>query len=441
MKGTPIKERLPEIPPELRWDQPLRLPPALAESELTARLLELAAPNTHLDEAVCFLGGGVADHYVPAIVDSIAAAVGPQPVGPDAPQPLLQLVFELQTLFASLTGLDAASAPLADGPTAFAEAIRMACQATGRSEAVLARSLSPDYRAIARTLLAAPAPGGAGVRPPYGGLEAYATELREAGYHGGVIRADELERLLSDRTACLAVEQPNFFGCLEDLAALAAAAHQHGALLVAKVDPISLGILKSPGEVGADIAVADAQPLGRRPAYGGSLGLLAARAPLKSRLPGWRVERAADGFQALGQATGRLRADLVARPVAYLAAVGPQGLAEAAALCVRLAHEAQRRLCGIEGFDPRFRAPFFKEFVVESEHDADEIAEALLQSNILGALALQPYYPEMERCLLFAVTERRTKADLDLLCHALDLLADAEGFDTDLDPEARNEDE
>jgi len=402
---------------------------------LSARLLDLAAPNTHLDEAVCFLGGGVADHYVPAIVDSVAAQAGLAPVGPDAPQPLLQAVFELQALFASLTALETASAPFADGPTAFAEAIRLAVRATGRREALVARSASPDYRAIAQTHLASPS-----------------LVLREAGYHGGVLRPDEVERLLSDQTACLAVDQPNYFGCLEDLPTLAAAAHRHGALLVVRVDPISLGLLAPPGQVGADIAVADAQPLGSRPAYGGSIGLLAARAALAASLPGWRVERHGDAFRAGGmedwmngwvdewkKGADRLspatiqpsihpvfhsvRAEQIVRPIAYLAALGADGLRDAAALCARSAHETQRRICGIEGFSPRFRAPFFKEFVVESDHDPEEVAQALLESNILGGLPLQRSYPEMEGCLLFAVTERRTRADVDLLCHALSLLA------------------
>jgi len=386
----------------------------LSESELSARLLDLAAPNTHLDEAVCFLGGGVADHYVPAVVDAVAARAGSMAIGPDAPQPWLQAVFELQALFASLTALEAASAPFADGPTAFAEAIRMAARATGRREALVARSASPDYRAIAQTRLAGPS-----------------LVLREAGYHGGVSRPDEVERLLSDQTACLVVDQPNFFGCLEDLPTLVAAAHRHGALLIVRVDPISLGILAPPGQVGADIAVADAQPLGSRPACGGSIGLLAARAGLAAELPGWRVERMGDAaFQAAakcqqdaGGTFHPVRAEQVVRPIAYLAALGADGLRDAAALCTRGAHETQRRICGIEGFSPRFRAPFFKEFVVEADHDPEKVAEALLESNILGALPLQRLYPEMEGCLLFAVTERRTRADVDLLCHALSLLA------------------
>ena len=401
-------ELFAEIPPEVRWGRPLRLPEALPETQLTARLAELATPNTDLDEAVCFLGGGVYDHYVPAVVDAVASAVGPQPIGPGSPQTLLQVVFELQTLFAELTALEAAAAPFADGPMALVEAVRLAARATGRSGAVVARSLNPSYRAILRTMLA-----GSGI------------ELAEAGYHGGVTRTDQAERLLSDNTACLIVQHPNYFGCLEDAAALAGAAHRHGALLVALVDPLSLALLAPPGVAGADLAVADAQPLGFHAAWGGgTLGLLACRAGLLEHLPGWRVERHGETFQAIGEAREPLRADRVVRPVAHLAALGAEGLARAASLCVDLAHEARRRVCSIEGFDSRFRAPFFKEFVIESAISPGDMAEELLQSNVLGALPLQADYPEMDHCSLFAATERRTHTDINMLCHSLDLLVD-----------------
>lgn len=399
-----------DIPPELRLAQPLRLAPPTSEAELSARLLELAAPNTHLDEAVCFLGGGTYDHYVPAVVDAAAAAVGPQLVGPDAPQALLQLVFELQELFAALTALEVAAAPLPDGPSALVEAIRLALAATGRREVVMARNVHPAWRNIAETMLSGPA-----------------AEFHEVEHHGGVVSLDKVERAVTDTTACLVVAQPNFFGCLEDVAALATAVHRHGARLIVKVDPISLGLLAPPGEAGADIAVADGQSLGSRPTWGAaSLGLLACRAELAAALPCWRVERGGEGFHAVGERRTLVRAARVARPVAYLAALGAEGLARAATLSASRAHTAQQRICSVEGFDRRFRAPFFKEFVVEASHEPEEVAEQLLESNILGPLALEALYPEMEGCLLFAATERRTRADIDMLHHALELLEAAD---------------
>ncbi|NQT54187.1 hypothetical protein HQ576_19175 [bacterium] len=400
------EDTIHDIPPELRCTAPLRLAPPMAEAELSARLLELAAPNTHLDEAVCFLGGGACDHYVPAVVDAVAATVGPRLIAPDSPQSMLQLVYELQTLYAALAGLPVAAAPFADGPTALVEAVQLAVAATGRPEVVVSRSVHPGYRAILHTLLAGPA-----------------TTLREVDHQGGVVSLDRLERQVTDATACVVVEHPSFFGCLEDVAALATAVHRHGARLVVKVDPLALGLLASPGETGADVAVCDAQPLGIRPTWGaGALGLLACRPELADALPCWRVERSEAGFASVGEARGRLRADVVARPVAYLAAVGAEGLARAAALCATRAHAALQRIGSVEGFSRRFRAPFFKEFVVESAHDPADVAEQLLDSNILGPLSLEELCPEMEHCLLFAVTERRTKTDIDMLHHALELL-------------------
>lgn len=408
----PAEGFLAEIPPELRVTRPLQLPPALCEAELTARLLDLASPNTHLDEAVCFLGGGTYDHYVPAIVDEVAGRVPPCPVTPSSPQPVLQAVFELQELFASLMGMEAACAPYADGPGALVAAIRAAARATGRSEALVARSVNPRYRAIARSLLSPP------------------MLLQEAGYHGGATRPSDVERLLSGRVACVVVEQPNFFGCFEDLAALAAAAHGCGAQFVVKSDPISLGILNPPGAMGADIVVADAQALGSRPQYGSeSLGLLACRSGLAPALGGWRVERQGDAFLATGTPDQVVMADRLVRPIVYLAAVGAEGLFRAATLSLGMAHEAERRITSLEGFTLRFRAPFFKEFAIECEGDPEGVRDALLESNILGALPLRADYPEMENCVLFAATERRDRSDAGLLQHTLELLSDLRGPD------------
>ncbi len=395
-----------DIPAELRLHEPLRLDPPLTEAGLSARLLTLATPNTHLDEAVCFLGAGAYDHYVPAVCDAAAVRIGRALIRPDSPQPLLQLVYELQVLFAQLTGIETVAAPLSDGPTALVEAVRLALAATGRTEAAVARNLHPTCRSVLETRLAGPG-----------------MAFREVALHGGAISLDELERAMSDATACVVVEHPNVFGCLEDVAALAEAAHRHGALLVVKVDPLSLALLASPEESGADVAVSDGQALGSPPLWGAaSLGLLACRAELAGALPCWRVERDGEGFRSAGTPRAAVRADRVARPVTYLSALGSDGLARVASLCAERARSAQQRICSVEGFDRRFRAPFFKEFVVESAYPPDGVAEQLLESNILGPLSLEEHFPEMEQCLLFAVTERRTKADIDMLHHALDLL-------------------
>jgi glycine cleavage system protein P-like pyridoxal-binding family len=178
------------------------------------------------------------------------------------------------------------------------------------------------------------------------------------------------------------------------------------------------------------MVVADAQPLGTRPCYGsGAAGLLACRADLLEAASSWRVVED-DGLWAVGEADAAVPADRVVRPLAYLAAMGGEGLARAAELSAQAAAEARRRLCGIDGIEARFRTPFFKEFVVESEADPADIAEELLDSNILGGLPLQPHYPEMDHCMLFAATERRTATDIDMLCHSVELAA---SLDLDLE--------
>jgi len=194
---------------------------------------------------------------------------------------------------------------------------------------------------------------------------------------------------------------------------------------VVKVDPIALGLMTSPGELGADMVVADAQALGSRPLYGSeSLGLLTCRAGLAPALGGWRVERQGDALVATGRASQTVRVDRVVRPVVYLAAMGAAGLARAATLSMARAHDTQRAITSIEGFSLRFRMPFFKEFAIECAGHPRDVADALLESNLLGALPLQSDYAEMENCVLFAATERRTSADIDLLRHTLELLGE-----------------
>ncbi len=406
------------IPPELRLDRLLRLPEPMAEAALSTHILELAAPNTHCDEAVCFLGAGTYDHYVPAVVEAIAERLPHIHVGPEATEAFLRLVFDLQVYWQELSALEVGFAPLADGPHALVEALKAAARATGRRGAIVARSMNPTWRQTAQTLTR-------------GSLT-----LGEVGYHGGITRPSDLARLLSADVACVVVEHPNYFGCLEDVASLGSAAHEAGALLVVKTDPISLGVLRPPGDLGADIAVADAQALGSRPAWGGnSIGLLASSEAIAQAVRSWRVVANEGRCRPEGEAQVAILAERLARPVLYLAAVGGEGLRRAAALSTAMAHRALEAITGLEGFEPRFRAPFFKEFVVESLLDPREVAEALLESNILGALPLQDDYPAMENCLLFAATERRSEGDIELLRHTLELLAETDlgELETDAD--------
>jgi len=254
------------VPVELRLNRPLDLPPALSELELNDHLSELAAQNTSPGQAACFLGGGAYDHFIPALVDFVAGRsefyTAYTPYQPEASQGTLQAMFEYQTLIAQLTGMDVSNASLYDGGTAVSEGVLMARSATGRpGRVVTAASVHPEYRQVLATYLAH--------------LDC---ELVTVPAPHGFLQPDALAAAVDDRTACVVVEHPNFFGCLEDVQALAAIAHQAGALFLVAVDPISLGLLARPGDYGADIVAAEGQSLGNPMAFGGPyLGILACR--------------------------------------------------------------------------------------------------------------------------------------------------------------------
>jgi glycine dehydrogenase subunit 1 len=271
------------IPPALRLGRPLDVPPALGEIELTAHLKELAGRNQSASDTVCFLGGGSYDHFIPAVVDSIAGRgefyTAYTPYQAEASQGSLQAFFEFQTLICQLTGLGVANASLYEGGSAVAEAILMALTVTGRLGKVLvAESVHPEYRQTLATYLA--------------NLEARVVTLPTP---HGFLDPDDLNKELDDQTACVVVQHPNFFGCLEEVEAMSAATRAKGALFVVSFDPISLGVLKRPGQYGADIAVAEGQCLGTPMGFGGPyLGLLACREEYVRKMPGRLVGQTVD---------------------------------------------------------------------------------------------------------------------------------------------------
>ncbi len=270
-----LDELFAQIPPELRLKRELNIAPALSEIELTAHMADLAGKNVAAGQKVCFLGGGSYDHFVPAIVDYVASRgefyTSYTPYQPEVSQGNLQATFEYQTLIAELTSMDVSNASLYDGGSAAAEAVLMSISVTQRhGRVVLAASVHPEYRQTIATYLT--------------NLD---IEVVTVGTSDGTVSPEELARAITDTTACVLVQQPNFFGCIEDMNALAKAAHERGALLVVAVDPISLGILKRPGEYGADIVVAEGQSLGTPMQFGGPyLGIMACREQFVRRMPG-----------------------------------------------------------------------------------------------------------------------------------------------------------
>jgi len=425
--ASSLEELFASVPEELRLARPLDLPPALSELELTQQLGELAANNAHIGQKVCFLGGGAYDHFVPAVVDALAGRgefyTSYTPYQPEVSQGNLQVMFEYQTLICQLTGMDVSNASLYDGGTAAAEGVLLAMSVTGRhKKALVAESVHPHYREILETYFAS-----------------IGAELVTVGAASGAVKPADVAAGIDNETACVLLQHPNFFGCLEDVAAIAKIAHDAGALLVQSFDPISLGLLKRPGDLGADVAVAEGQSLGTPLLYGGPyLGIMACKEQFVRRMPGRIAGQTVDRrgrrcwvltLQTREQHIRREKATsnictnqglFALRAAIYLAEMGPQGLKETAELCVRKAHYAKERLTANTRLSLAFDRPTFKEFVVRDRDS--RVGELIAQATDAGYLAgipLGQWYPHLDDCLLVCVTEKRTRAEIDGLAEVL----------------------
>ena len=422
-----IEELFDQIPPEVRLERPLDLAPAHCEMELSQHLSNLASQNLHAANSVCFLGGGSYDHFVPAVVDAIASRgefyTSYTPYQPEVSQGNLQVMFEYQTLICQLTGMDVSNASLYDGGNAAAEAVLMAMSATKRNgKVVVPASVHPEYRQILETYLAS--------------LD---TELVTVPADDGATALSALEAAVDEETACVLVQHPNFFGSVEQTEDIAHIAHQKGALLIVAFDPISLGLLKRPGDCGADIAVAEGQSLGTPMQYGGpSLGIMACREKFVRRLPGRIGGETVDRrgrrcwvltLQTREQHIRREKATsnictnqglFALRAAIYLATLGPQGLRETAELCVQKANYARQQIMQSDRFADAFSLPTFKEFVVRDQNNqvASMLQDAANQ-GILAGIPLQKWYPDLSDCFLVTVTEQRTKQQIDALANCL----------------------
>ncbi|MBX6312602.1 MAG: aminomethyl-transferring glycine dehydrogenase subunit GcvPA [Isosphaeraceae bacterium] len=413
------------IPAEFRLDRPLAIPPALPELELTRHVSDLAARNQGADSRPCFLGGGCYDHFIPAVVDHLAARgefyTAYTPYQAEASQGTLQAIFEYQTLITQLTGLDVSNASLYDGGSAVAEAMLMALTITRRfGRIVAAGSVHPEYRQIAQTYLANLEP-----------------ELVTVPARGGRVEPDELAAAITEDTAAVILQYPNFFGQLEEVEALVEAAHRQGALAIVSVDPISLGLLRRPDTYGADIVVAEGQSLGNYLAYGGPyLGIMACREAYVRKMPGRIVGQTTDRrgrrcwvltLQTREQHIRREKATsnictnqglLALRASIYLAAMGPRGLRQVAELSTRKAHYAAEQLAQVDGLSLAFEGPFFKEFVLRSRKDPAQVLAEVGRLGYHGGIALGRWYPDLADGILVAVTEKRTKEEIDGLAAA-----------------------
>jgi glycine dehydrogenase subunit 1 len=417
-----IDELFAMVPPELRFKGDLCVLPGLGEMELTAHVADLAASNVPASAAACFLGGGSYDHFIPAVVDAISGRsefyTAYTPYQAEASQGSLQAFFEYQTLITQLTGMDVSNASMYDGGSAAAEGVLMAIHATGRRRVVTAQSVHPEYRQVVATYLA--------------NLN---VDLVTLGAPGGAVAAAELAAAVDDQTACVLIQHPNFFGCLEEVEAAAEATHRAGALVVAAVDPISLGLLVRPGDWGADIVVAEGQSLGNPMAFGGPyLGIMACREQFVRRMPGRLVGQTVDRrgkrcwvltLQTREQHIRREKATsnictnqglYALRAAVYLALMGPAGMRSVAELCLQKAHYAAEKLAAAPGLSLVFDRPTFKEFVVRVKgRSVAELVERAAEKGIFAGVPLKRWYPELSDCLLVAVTEKRTRPEIDRL--------------------------
>jgi glycine dehydrogenase subunit 1 len=416
-----VEELFREIPDGVRFQGRLALEPALSEQELVAHLEELAARNVHTGEEISFLGAGVYDHYVPAVVDYLLSRgellTAYTPYQPEMSQGLLQAIFEYQTAICELTGMDVSNASGYDGTTVAADACYVAKHVTGRAKVVLAESLSPQVRQVVKTY----APG-------------FGLDVVEVPHRSGVTDADELAEAAQD-AACVIFQQPNFFGCLEPAPDLASAASDAGALAVAHVDPLSLGVLEAPGEYGCALAIGEGQPAGNPQSYGGPhYGFIAARSEYVRRMPGRIVGETTDvdGKRAYvltlqtreqhirrEKATSNITTNqtlLALGGFVYLSWLGPQGLREVGETCMSLAAYAKERL-GMRLVFPEKAT--FKEFAVRVGRPAEEAIASARAQGVHPGYALKRDYAGMEDGLLVCVTERRSPADIDRLAEVL----------------------
>jgi glycine dehydrogenase subunit 1 len=421
-----IDDLFSDVPEDLRANG-LDLQDGMSEQEMRGHLASLANRNTV--GQVSFLGGGFYDHFIPAALEALITRsefyTAYTPYQPEVSQGTLQAIYEFQSSICRLTNMEVANASLYDGGTAVYEAIMMALRCTRRNRVIIDDSVSPIYRKMVRSY-----------------TRNLGIELVETVSEGGLPNREAIEKELNDETAALIVQNPNFFGCIDDLSDLADQVHKVGGLLIASVYPISLGILKAPGDMGADIVVGEGQSLGMPVSFGGPyLGFMSTRKKHVRKMPGRIVGRTKDrngndGFvltlQAREQHIRREKATsnictnqglCALTATTYLSLLGKQGLPELAQVIADKSNYALERLQAVPGVTRRFPTRWtFNEFILNLPMRADRVIRELFNRGFAAGFPLGRYWPEMSNSLLVAITEKRTKADIDALAHALEVI-------------------
>ena len=420
LKGIGVQsfdDLIRDVPDELCLKEPLDLPPALTEPAVMRLMGELAAANESASTYVSYLGGGAYDHYVPPAVKTIASRsefyTAYTPYQAEVSQGTLQAIYEYQSMICRLYGMDTANASLYDGATALAEAVSMAMAVTGRSSVVIAGALHPNSRHVLGTFIES------------GGERT----VIQSSLDGGACDLDSLAESVDDNVAAVIVQQPNFYGCLEEVGRIGEIAHEKGALYIVSADPVSLGLLEAPGNYGADIAVGEGQPLGSSLNFGGPyLGIFAVSSKYVRKIPGRLVgmtkdKHGRDGFiltlQTREQHIRREKATSnictnqalnALQAVVYLSLVGREGVREVAEHSLQKSHYLAQRIAQLPGYSLKYQQSFFREFVIETPLAAGTVVEAMIEKGILAGYDLSN---AGEKGLLVAVTEQHTKAQLD----------------------------
>lgn len=426
--GVPSVDALfKAVPADVRLQEALKLDTAKSEIDVRREIGAMANKNKSIDDLTCFLGAGSYDHYIPSTVKHIVSRsefyTAYTPYQPEIAQGTLQSVWEYQSMMCMLTGMDVSNVSMYDGPTAAAEAAMLATGSQRRNKILVSEGVNPETRQV---------------------VEAY-LESRdvEIGYvpltEDGRTDASKLDELLGKDIAGVIVANPNFYGIVEDLTEVTEKVHASKALLIMQVDPLSLGLLKTPGEIGADIVVGEGQSLGQNLNYGGPvLGFMNITDKLVRKAPGRIIGRSVDvdgnaayvlTLQAREQhirrekATSNICSDQTLNSIAaavYLASMGPEGMKEVAVQSAQKAHYLAKKLEATGKFKLKFNAPFFKEFVMETELDVEKVNQELLKQGMLGPLNLDSC--GLPGAVLFCVTENRSKEEMDKLVAALEVI-------------------
>ena len=421
-----IDDLFSDIPDDLKLNRDLNLDESKSELEVSEIITKMADKN--IDDLTCFLGAGAYDHYIPSLIKSITSRsefyTAYTPYQAEISQGTLQSIFEFQSMIAEITKMDIANASMYDGATAAVEACIMAVGKTRRNKIVVPKTVHPETRQILKTY-----------------LQFKDVEVVEVDYDREYVTTDlkKLKEVVGEETACILVQNPNFFGVIEDVDEIGSIARDNKAMYVMSVNPITLSILKSPGEVGADIAVGDAQPLGNSLNFGGPyVGFLAIKSGLIRKMPGRVVGQTvdADGKRCYAL-TLQTREQHVRREKAtsnicsnqglnaliasiYLATMGKKGYQEVAMQNMQKSHYAYKKFDESKNFEPVFKGKFFNEFVVKSPMPVDELNEKLLENKILGGYDLGKDYEELKGCVLMCVTEKRTAKEIDNLVNLME---------------------